>query len=89
MEPQAILEGSVEGRHDGAPDVGVRQAQGVAQLVGGRHQQVGPALEVVSPALVVVKVNVATVDWEECVSQSSSWRRNRKYNYDQSKITIK
>ena len=69
---EAISEGCVEGRHDGAPHVGVGQPQRVAQLVGGRHQEVGPALEVVRPVLVVVKVDVAPVDWEERVSQSSS-----------------
>ena len=69
---EAISEGSVEGRHDGTPHVGVGQPQRVAQLVRGRHQQVGPGLEVVRPPLVVIEVDISAVDGEEGVGEGAA-----------------
>ena len=48
------LPAAVEGRHERGVDVGVREAEGVAELVGGRLEEVGALEGVDGPVLLRV-----------------------------------
>ena len=69
MEPEPVLVWCVERGHDRATHVGVGETQGVAQFMGRSHQEVGARVKVVRPPLIVIKMNVAAIDWKEGVSQ--------------------
>ena len=62
-----------EGRHDGAPHVRVREAEGVAELVDEGLHQVGPLVRVHRPVLRVVDVNVPSVLGEVSVGQGAAF----------------
>ena len=72
VQGDVLLVAPVEGGHQRAPLVGVRQAEGVTELVRGCHEEAGAPGSVHCPVLLVIEVDVTAVHWEKRVSQSSS-----------------
>lgn len=63
MQPEVDLVTSVDGGHQGAPELGVTQAQSVADFMGGHNSQVGAIIRALGPELVVIEVDHAGFWW--------------------------
>lgn len=57
MQLEVGLVAGVERGHQGAPELGVAQAQSVADLMGGHDPQIRAAIGAFGPELIVVKVD--------------------------------
>lgn len=58
----AVVTG-VDGGHQGAPELGVTQAQSVADFVGGHDAQIGADIRAFGPELVIVEMDDPGFRW--------------------------
>ena len=65
VQGDVLLVAPVEWSHEGTPHVGVGEPEAVTQLMGGCHEEAGAPGRVHSPVLVIIKVNISSVNREE------------------------
>lgn len=57
MQPEVDTVARVDGRHQSASELGVTQAEGVADFVGSYNTQISTVISSLGPELILIKVD--------------------------------